>query len=541
MPWPSALVPGGALEQVGAMAIAQDHPPGIVEPPEPPRVEEPPEGGGPRWFPTAFTVLAAVLLVVWAASFVIPSGAYEISAETGGPVPGTYAEVDTDKGLAHQFYKLWNAPTNGLYGIEDEAGNISVDNSGVLYGAAQIFFFVLAIGAFISVTMRTGAIQAGIGRLAVRFRHSPSLLIVVLMSVFALAGTTEGMAEESLGFFVLLVPLALGLGFDRMTGFGIVFLGAGSGVLASTVNPFATGVASDAAGIGVGDGIGLRVAMFVAIVGAAIAYVLRYAHRVKADPRRSALGVEGMGSAGLKLADEAAGDVAPLAGRQKVVLGLFAFAFLVLIYGFVPWEDISQSIFSVGFPLPTFTAFFFAQATVLFLVMAVVVGMVGRLGEEGTVNAILSGASDFLGAALIIVVARAVTVVMKNADITDTILHWTEGAVSGTSSGVFGAVLLLVNLPIAFLVPSSSGHAALVMPILGPLADFAEVPRSIAVTGYQSASGLVNLITPTSAVVMGAIALCRIRYDQFLRFVMPFFGIALGISLAFVVIGATVS
>ena len=96
---------------------------------------------------------------------------------------------------------------------------------------------------------------------------------------------------------------------------------------------------------------------------------------------------------------------------------------------------------------------------------------------------------------------------MKNADITDTILHWTEGAVTGTSSGVFAGILLLVNLPIAFLVPSSSGHAALVMPILAPLADFAGVPRSIAVTGYQSASGLVNLITPTSAVVMGGIAL----------------------------------
>ena len=523
------------------MAVMQGVPPGTTEPPVPPPTVEPPEAGKPRWFPTAFTVLAAVLLVVWVASFVIPSGAYEINPETGGPVPGTYKEIDTDKSLPHQFYKLWNAPTNGLYGIENEQGNVSVDNSGALYGAAQIFFFVLAIGAFISVTMKTGAIQAGIGRLALRFRHSPSLLIIVLMSVFALAGTTEGMAEESLGFFVLLVPLALGLGFDRMTGFAIVFLGAGSGVLASTVNPFATGVASDAAGIGVGDGIGLRVLMFFVIVGAAIAYVLRYAHRVKADPSRSALGLEGMTAGGLKLADEAAGDVEPLTGRQKVVLGLFAFAFVVLIYGFVPWGDISQSIFGADFPLPTFTSFFFAQATVLFLVMAVVIGMVGRLGEEGTVSSIVSGASDFLGAALIIVVARAVTVVMKNADITDTILHWTEGAVTGTSSGVFGAVLLLVNLPIAFLVPSSSGHAALVMPILAPLADFAEVPRSIAVTGYQSASGLVNLVTPTSAVVMGAIALSRIRYDQFLRFVMPFFGIALAICLAFVVIGATIS
>jgi uncharacterized ion transporter superfamily protein YfcC len=130
---------------------------------------------------------------------------------------------------------------------------------------------------------------------------------------------------------------------------------------------------------------------------------------------------------------------------------------------------------------------------------------------------------------------------MRNAQITDTLLHWTEGAVTNTSSGVFAGVVLLVNLPIAFLVPSSSGHAALVMPILAPLADFAGVPRSSAVTAYQSASGLTNLITPTSAVIMGGLALSRVGYDRYLRFVLPFFGIALGISLAFVVIGAALS
>jgi uncharacterized ion transporter superfamily protein YfcC len=300
-------------------------------------------------------------------------------------------------------------------------------------------------------------------------------------------------------------------------------------------------VASDAAGVGVGDGIGLRVVMWFVIVGAAIAYVLRYAHRVRRDPSRSVLGLEGMTGAGLKMADEVVGDIEPLTGRQKVVLGLFFSAFAVMIYGFVPWGDIWETVFSAGFPLPTFDSFYFAQATVLFIVMAVVIGLVARLGEEGTVTSIISGASDFLGAALIIVVARAVTVVMKNSYITDTILHWTEDAVANTSSGVFAGVALLVNLPIAFLVPSSSGHAALVMPILGPVADFAEVPRSIAVTAYQSASGLVNLITPTSAVIMGGLALSRIGYNRYLRFVLPFFGIALLISLAFVAIGAAIA
>lgn len=509
--------------------------------PAPPSPGDAAAASKPSRFPTAFTILAGVLLAVWALSFVIPAGSYKLDPTTGGPIPGTYHAIDTDKSLVHQFSLLWSAPTNGLYGIEDKAGSVSVDNSGALYGSAQIFLFVLAIGAFISVTMKTGAIQTGIGRLALRYRHSPAVLIVVLMLVFALGGTTEGMWEETLGFFVLIVPLALALGFDRMTGAAIVFLGCGSGVLASTVNPFATGVASDAAGIGVGDGIGLRLLMWVVIVGAAIAYVLRYAFRVRRDAAHSVLGAEGMTGAGLQLADDAAGDVSPLTRRQGFVLVLFFSAFAVMIYGFIPWNDISNTIFGSDFPLPTFASFYFAQATVLFIVMAVVIGLVAKLGEEGTVTTIIAGASEFLGAALIIVLARAVTVVMKNASITDTVLHWTESAVTGTSSGIFAAVLLIVNLPIAFLVPSSSGHAALVMPILAPLADFASVPRSNAVTGFQSASGLVNLITPTSAVIMGGLALSRIPYDRYLRFALPFFGVALVSSVALVSLSAVLS
>ena len=163
--------------------------------------------------------------------------------------------------------------------------------------------------------------------------------------------------------------------------------------------------------------------------------------------------------------------------------------------------------------------------------MAVVIGLIAKLGEEGTVNTIIAGASDFLGAALIIVLARGITVVMKNTYMTDTVLHWMEDAVSGHLAGrVRRDRRCVVNVPIAFLVPSSSGHAALVMPILAPLADFAGVARSVAVTAYQSASGLVNLVTPTSAVIMGGLALSKVGYDRYLKFVWPF------VAAAFVVV-----
>jgi len=518
-----------------------------------PRDEPTPASGGPATkklkFPTAFTVLAAVLVLVWIASFFVPAGAYDIDPKAGGPVPGSYHELPScanaqgdelcvETAFDQRFKQLWIAPPNGLYGIENDRGFVSADETGALYGSAMIFLFVLAVGAFITVTMKTGAIQTGIGRLALRFQHSGSVLIAILMGVFALGGTTYGMWEETLGFFVLLVPLTLALGYDRMVAASIIFLGAGTGVLCSTVNPFATGVASDAAGISLGEGIGVRIVMWVVLVTMAVAYVLRYARRVRSEPSRSVVGISPTD------AEDARGlidDVPALTGRQKFVLVLFAGAFVVMIYGFIPWNDLWQEGWGKDFPLWTFGSFYFPEAAALFFVMAVVVGLIGKLGEEGTVNTIVAGAADFLGAALIIVLARGITVVMKNTYMTDTVLHWMEDAVSGTSAGVFGVITLIVNIPIAFLVPSSSGQAALVMPILAPLADFADVARSVAVTAYQSASGLVNLITPTSAVIMGGLALSKVGYDRYLKFVWPFVLVAFVVSCAFVAGAAVLS
>ena len=170
--------------------------------------------------------------------------------------------------------------------------------------------------------------------------------------------------------------------------------------------------------------------------------------------------------------------------------------------------------------------------------MAIVIGLIAKLGEEGTVTTIIGGASDFLSAALIIVLARGITVVMRNSYMTDTVLHWMENAVTGLSSAGFGIVAFLVNIPIAFLVPSSSGHAALVMPILAPLADFAHVSRELVVTAFQCASGFVNLVTPTSAVIMGGLALSKVGYNRYVKFVWPYLAAVFVVVCAFLGISA---
>lgn len=429
------------------------------------------------------------------------------------------------------------APVNGLYGVEStETGVIGPYEVGELFGAAGVFFFVLSIGMFITVAMKTGAIDNGVAHVAQRFGDRGAVVIAILMVLFSIGGTTEGMAEETLGFYALVIPLMLSLGYDRMTAAATILVGAGIGVLASTVNPFATGVASDAAEVSIGDGIGFRFLMYLVLVPIGVWFVTRYARKVKADRAASrsgwAEGDEEVARAGI-------GEIQPLTGKQKTVLAIVAITFAFMIFSLVPWAQVIEGPDAQSYAWQL--DWYFPELAALFLLMSLVVGFIGGLGEKGLTDTLVRGAGDFISVGLVIVLARGVTVIMNNSQITDTVLNSMEGLVANTSSWLFGGLVFLVNIPLAFLVPSSSGHAALAMPILAPLGDFAEVPRAMVVTAYQSASGLVNLITPTSAVVMGGLALAKVRYDQWLRFIWPLLGILFVLTLLFISVGAAVS
>lgn len=488
-------------------------------------------------FPSAFTVLFGVTVAVWLLAFIVPTGAYKVSEKTGGPVPGSYGGVDAGLSFGDRLMQLFLAPINGLYGVKaSDGGFIGPYETGELFGAAGVFLFVIAIGIFITMSMKTGAIDNGIAHVAQRYGNKGAVLIVVLMVLFSIGGTTEGMAEETLGFYALVVPLMLSLGYDRMVAAATILVGAGIGVLASTVNPFATGVASDAAGISIGDGIGFRLLMYVVLVPVAVLYVLRYARRIKKDPSRSMTTAQ---PGDVDIATRGIGTVPALTGRQKTVLAIVAFTFAFMIFAIVPWAQVinGPDAGSYGWQLD----WYFPELAALFIVASLVVGLIGGLGEKGLTDTLVRGAGDFIGVGLIIVLARGVTVIMNNAQITDTVLHSMENIVDNTSSGVFAALMFLINVPLAFLVPSTSGHAALAMPILAPLADFANVPRAMVITAFQSASGVVNLVTPTSAVVMGGLALAKVRYDEYIRFVAPLLLVLLVACTAFVAVGAALS
>jgi uncharacterized ion transporter superfamily protein YfcC len=459
--------------------------------------------------PSAYTILFALIVLAAIATWIIPAGTYQLN-QKGEPVPGTYHEVAGHP--ARIVTDSLTAPINGLYGIQNAKGNINYYNSGTLFGAIDIALFIIVIGGFLGVTMKTGAIQAGIGRLVQRMHGREKLMIAALMAVFALGGTSYGMAEESLAFYALVITVLIAAGYDALTGAAVVLLGCGIGVVGSTINPFATGIASGIAGVSISDGLVGRLVILIVGLAIGIAFVLRYAERIRKDPSKSLVyDMKAENEARFRPETEE-GEIV-LTGTHKVILAVFALAFVVMIYGVIPWED-------MGIPIPTWW-WWFPEMTASFLLFAIIIGLIGRMGETQLTTSFVDGSRDLLGVALIIGIARGITVIMNNGQITDTVLHWVEQALGDTGQAAFALVMFALFLPLSFLIPSSSGLATVAMPITAPLAGFVNVETSLVVTAYQSASGIMNLFIPTSAVVMGGLAIARVPYGTYLKWVWP--------------------
>ena len=454
--------------------------------------------------PTAYTILFLLIVLVAIATWFIPSGAYEYT--DGVPVAGSYhLTAPNPQGVG----AVLTAAFSGFF------------------DAVDVCVFILMVGGFLGIVMKTGAVDAGVGRVIARLGGREKWLIPILMIFFGLGGTTFGMWEETMAFYPLLLPVFLAAGYDAVVGISVILLGAGAGVIASTVNPFATGIAAGFAGVSLGEGILLRIIQWVVFLSAAIWYVMSYAARVKKNPSRSVVGV---GAGKLQVSMERTVDFTP---RRKVILTVFALVFVVMIYSVIPFDEL-------GTPLPAL-GWWFPELSALFLVGGVIVGLIDRMGEAEIAETFVAGCADMLGVSLIIGISRGITVLMNDGGITDTVLHWGEQALSGAGPVAFTLLVYLIYLPLSVLIPSSSGLATLSIPILAPLGKFAGVGGDLVVTAFQSASGLVNIVTPTAAVVMGALALGHVPYDKWLKYVWKLLLYFLLLTVAFLAVGAILS
>ena len=463
-------------------------------------------------FPSAYTILFLLIILMAVMTWIVPAGQYQMEKnETLGrmvPVVGSYQTVDANP---QGVIEVLMAPIEGFY-----------DPASYAARAVDVALFVLIIGGFLAVVTKTGAIDAGISGTMIRLKGREKWMIPILMGLFAMGGTVYGMAEETIPFYALLIPVIIAAGYDSIVAVAIIMIGAGIGCLGSTINPFATVIASNAAEINFMSGLGLRVAILVLGWAICVFYVMRYAEKVKRDPSQSIVAHQ-------KDANEAhflhgKGQQAPeLNGMRKLVLAIFTLTFGVMMWG----------VSAAGW--------WMAELSALFIAASIVVGLVGRLSEAEITNTFVDGARDLLGVALIIAIARGLVVVMDNGNITHTILNSAEGLLAGLNNIAFINAIYWVEAVLCLVVPSSSGLAVLSMPVLAPLADFAGVARELVVTAFQSASGLPNLVTPTSGVVMGGLAIGRVAYSSWLKFIGPLLGVLTVMVMALLSVGVMLS
>lgn len=395
--------------------------------------------------------------------------------------------------------------------------------------AIDIGIFIFILGAFLKVVNSTNAIEDGVKVLIKKLHGREIVLIPILMFIFSIGGTTYGMLEETVGFYALLSIAMVAAGMDTLVASAVVLLGAGSGVLGSTINPFAVGAAISALpeGMVVNQAIiiGLGTVLWLSTLLVSILFVMNYARKVIKDKGSTFLSLQEQKGMQERYGDKQKRLDVTLSKRQKLVLVLFFFTFAVMIIGFIPWADIKPGVydfFSKHTGRLTGSAlgdWYFNEASLWFLVMTVIIGIVAGMNEKKFIDTFLDGADDMVGVILIIAVARGASVLMTQTHLDNYIIYTAAEALRTMPAVIFAPLNYLLHVGLSVLVPSSSGLASLSTPIMGPLA--AQVGFNVETTIMEmvAANGLVNLFTPTCGAIMGGLALARVEYTTYLKWV----------------------
>ncbi len=473
-------------------------------------------------FPTAQTILLLIAAIVALLTWVIPAGKYDSlsynkdtntftrsSMEGSTTLEATQETLETlqvkiplEKFTNGDIWKPISIP-NTYQEVEPRPQGLLAFFKSPIKGiieAADIIFLVLIIGGLIGIMNLTGAFDAGISWLAKTLKGHEYVLIILVTILVALGGTTFGLAEETIAFYPILIPMFLAAKYDAIVPLAAIYIGSSIGTMCSTVNPFSVIIASDAAGINWTTGFTGRLVMLVLGTLICIIYILRYANKVKKDPTKSIIysqkeQIEAM----FGTSSNATGV---LTTRLRLILFVFAMCFVVMIYGVSQLE------------------WWFLEMTTVFFVGAILIGIIAKIQEANFVETFVKGAGDLLGVAIIIGIARGVSVLMEDGFISDTLLFHSSNLTEGMNKGLFANVMLFIYGGLSFFIPSSSGMAVLTMPIMSPLADTVGFGREIIVNCYQYGMGLFAFINPTG-LILASLAIVKVGYNKWLKFVIP--------------------
>lgn len=469
--------------------------------------------------PHVFVLLAGVIFVCSLATFVVPSGRYDRrTVDVEGHertllVPGTYESLDKHVTWRGVLLGQGETPEGAAQPVGVHGFLTAIPRG--LERQADIIFFIFLVGGVFGILQRTGVIAAGLKRMLTVFGGSGPVLTVVLMTTLAVGGSTLGMGEE----FIPLVPVFLlvskRLGYDRVFGLALVIVAAQTGFAAATTNPFTVLVAQGIAEVPLYSGMGLRLVFFFAALTLALVHVLRYAARIKADPSASLMGDDPF-------------DVTEPEGLEAY--GPRHTAILVtctVIFGFILFAT-------------TRYGWWMADMGGGFLLMGIVAAVVGRLPVGEAVKAFVEGMREMVVAALVVGFARGIEVVLSQGQVMDTVVHAAATVLQTVPKYMAAIGMLGFEASLNLLVPSGSGQAAVTVPLIAPLSDIIGLSRQTAVFAFTCGDGFSNAIIPTSGILMSMLALAKVPYGTWLRFMLPLFLQFMGLSAVFLVIAATI-
>lgn len=465
--------------------------------------------------PHVYAIIFALMVIFAVLTWIVPSGSYQRQEVNGREVTvaGTYEQsektyIDEETGdevdLRQGVFDVLQAPTRGIQ------------------EAIEVVAFILIVGGSFQVITKTGAITSGMGRVVRRFKNKDILIIPIAMVLFALGGTSFGMAEETLPFFAIFMPIMMAMGFDSMTAFMVVFVGARTGYIASTINPFNVLIAQGILGVQGNPQLWLRMIAWVVLTAVAITWVVLYARRVKKNPESSITFEDDIAKKVEFAADESALD-AEFTGRQKGVLAVFIAGMCLIIWGLVT------------------QGWYMNEISAVFLAMGLLAGVIAGFSQDVIAQEFVAGIADFAFSAIVVGLARGILVIASDGMIIDTILNALATGLGGIPAVLFTTLLYAVENLLAILVPSSSGLAALTTPIFGPLTELMGLNPEAAVWALSMGSATMSLICPTSAILVAGLGVCKIKLGQWWKTVWKFFLVVSLINIVFVAISGLIA
>ena len=450
--------------------------------------------------PNVYVLMLFVVLICGILTYVIPAGEYSRVTGSGGQ-----EVVDPDS------FRYGEQTPVGIMGLLETVPQGLVESAGMI-------FLIFILGGAFQVVQETGAIHTGIAILTNKLGKKEFVVIPVMMFLFSMGGALYGMAEETLPFIPIMILLATSVGYDSLVGAGIVLAGSTAGFAAAFLNPFTVGIAQGIAGVPLLSGMGLRVALYICMVSLAIGYVLRYALKVKKSPEISPVREIDRGRTDRLNLEE----TPKLTAGQILVLLTFVGTIAVLIYG----------VFRYGWYLQEITALFFGMS----VIAAVFTGMSpNRYGEN-----LVKGMTGIAGGARAVGFARSILVVLQQGGILDTILYGIAKGVAWLPAQISAMGMYLFQCLLNYVIPSGSAQAAVSMPIMAPLSDLVGVTRQTAVLAFQLGDGISNIFTPTSGLLMAGLALGKIPWNKWARWIGPLILLEYLLGAVFIIIAQAI-